>query len=71
MCPAGPVPNAAIANQAECPPHLSIEEYKGLCSIVAGNKIQWQNILLQLAMPSVSFRRAETGCTVLQAMYQA
>lgn len=71
MCPAGPVPNAAIANQAECPPHLSIEEYKGLCSIVAGNKIQWQNIFLQLAIPSVSFRRAETGCTVLQAMYQA
>ncbi|KAI6450144.1 hypothetical protein MCOR04_010535 [Pyricularia oryzae] len=71
MCPAGPVPNAAIANQAECPPHLLIKEYKGLCSIVAGNKIQWQNILLQLAMPSVSFRRAETGCTVLQAIYQA
>uniref|UniRef100_L7JQI9 Uncharacterized protein n=1 Tax=Pyricularia oryzae (strain P131) TaxID=1143193 RepID=L7JQI9_PYRO1 len=71
MCPAGPAPNAAIANQAECPPHLSMEEYKGLCSIVAGNKIQWQNILLQLAMPSVNFRRAETGRTVLQAMYQA
>lgn len=69
-CPAGLAPNSAIANQAEYPSHLSVEKYKGLRSIPSGHIIQWQNILLQLAMPIVDFRREETSLIVLQAMYQ-
>lgn len=69
-CPAGLAPNSAIANQAEYPSHLSVEKYKGLRSIPSGHIIQWQNIILQLAMPIVDFRREETSLIVLQAMYQ-
>lgn len=69
--PTGPNANTAIANQTEYPLYLLIKKYKGFCSIVAKNLIQWQNIFIQLAIPSVNFRKTETGCIMLQAIYQA
>ncbi|KAH9434725.1 hypothetical protein MCOR02_003688 [Pyricularia oryzae] len=69
--PEGLPSNTVIANQCEAPDHISVSEFKSLCSLPSGNKLQWQNILLQLAMPEVDFRKPETSFVLWQAMYQA
>ncbi|KAI6327610.1 hypothetical protein MCOR29_002913 [Pyricularia oryzae] len=69
--PEGLPSNTVIANQCEAPNHISVSEFKSLCSLPSGNKLQWQNILLQLAMPEVDFRKPETSFVLWQAMYQA
>lgn len=69
--PSGPSPNTVIASQSDCPVHMSLDEYKALCSIPLGYRIQWHNILLQLAVPSVDFGKDETGLVILQSIYQA
>ncbi|RDW69108.1 uncharacterized protein DSM5745_08868 [Aspergillus mulundensis] len=66
----GPSPNTVIASQDACPQNMSLEEYKALCSMALGVEIQWQNILRQLAMPSVVFRKAETCLFILQIIRQ-
>ncbi|KAK5262829.1 hypothetical protein LTR96_011692, partial [Exophiala xenobiotica] len=67
----GPSPNTVIAGQSDCPTHMSLDEYKALCIIPLGYRIQWHNILVQLAVPSVDFRQEETGLMILQSIYQA
>ncbi|KAL4804843.1 hypothetical protein BDV18DRAFT_161935 [Aspergillus unguis] len=66
----GPSPNTVIAWQDACPPSMSLEEYKGLCSMPLGIDIQWENILRQLAMPSVVFNKSETCVFLLQILHQ-
>ncbi|KAJ9607822.1 hypothetical protein H2200_007901 [Cladophialophora chaetospira] len=68
--PDGPSPNTVIASQFDCPHHMSLDEYKALCTIPLGCRIQWQNILLQLTAPSVDFRKVETTLVILQSIYQ-
>ncbi|KAL4994276.1 hypothetical protein BDV10DRAFT_189152 [Aspergillus recurvatus] len=67
----GPSPNTVIASQGNCPRDMSLEEYKALCSMPLGVEIQWQNILRQLAMPSVVFKKVETCIFILQIIRQA
>lgn len=67
----GPMPNAVLSSQSECPDHLSLTEYKALCAMPLGLRIQWQNILLEVAAPSVDFKKEVTARVVLQCMYQA
>ncbi|EER36939.1 conserved hypothetical protein [Histoplasma capsulatum H143] len=69
--PNGLPPNTVIANQSNCPAHMSLDEYKALCTIPLGCRIQWQNILLQLSTSSIDFKKIETGLVVLQSIYQA
>lgn len=69
--PSGSKPNDVIAGQANCPDHMTLGEYKGLASMPYGYSIQWQNILAQLAMPSVHFNKPETAITLLQMILQA
>ena len=69
--PNGLSPNTVIARQFNCPGHMSIGEYNALASIPLGQTIQWQNILVQLALPSVDFKKIETALFILQAVYQA
>ena len=69
--PSGPSPNTVIASQSSCPDRMSLDEYKALCAIPLGYRIQWQNILLQLSAPSVDFKMIETGLVVLQSIYQS
>ncbi|KLJ08813.1 hypothetical protein EMPG_15752 [Blastomyces silverae] len=69
--PNGLPPNTVIANQSDCPFHMSLDEYKALCTIPLGCRIQWQNILLQLSAPSIDFKKIETGLVILQSIYQA
>ncbi|CAI4214056.1 unnamed protein product [Parascedosporium putredinis] len=69
--PDGPSPNTVLASQHSCPDHMSLNEYKALCSIPLGHRIQWQNLLAQVTAPCVDFRKIETAQVVLQCMYQA
>ncbi|PYH83568.1 hypothetical protein BO82DRAFT_411285 [Aspergillus uvarum CBS 121591] len=69
--PDGPSPNTVIASQHTCPERMSLGEYKALCSMPLGVHIQWQNILRQLAAPSVVFNKVETCLFTLQIMHQA
>ncbi|KAI1660392.1 hypothetical protein F4813DRAFT_292940 [Daldinia decipiens] len=68
--PAGPPPNKVIATQSTCPTDLSLEEYKALASLPLGFLLQWQNILLQLASPSIDFRKEETALVISQCIFQ-
>ncbi|KAK5188622.1 hypothetical protein LTR92_011357 [Exophiala xenobiotica] len=69
--PDGLPPNTVIASQWECPEHMSLEEFKALCNISLGHRIQWQNVLLQLSAPSVDFKKVETALVILQSICQA
>jgi len=69
--PDGQAPNAVIAGQDACPESMALEEYKELCTLPLGHRIQWSNILLQLAVPSVDFKKQETTIFFLQCIYQA
>ncbi len=64
-------PNTVIASQSDCPDHMSLDEYKALSTIPLGYRVQWQNVLLQLSVPSVDFKNVETGLVILQSIYQA
>lgn len=48
-----------------------LEEYRALCSMPFGVRIQWKNVPRQLAMPSVVFKKAETCIFLLQIINQA
>ncbi|GAW18489.1 hypothetical protein ANO14919_079650 [Xylariales sp. No.14919] len=69
--PDGPPPNSVIATQSECPQGLDLEEYKALASLPLGFRIEWQNILVQLASPVVDFSKDDTLRFVLQCSLQA
>jgi hypothetical protein len=69
--PGGVPPNQVIASQSMCPSHMSLEEYKAFGSLRLGHRIQYMNILAQLAMPALGFAKAETQCLIRQALHQA
>ncbi len=48
---------------------MSFDEFKAL-STIPQLRLQWQNILLQLFVPTVDFKTDETGLVVLQSIYQ-
>lgn len=58
------------ANLSDCPPHLSLEEYKALGAIPFGSQIIYSNTLTQLASSATNFTRVETQCLVLQTIQQ-
>ncbi|KUI70693.1 hypothetical protein VM1G_06338 [Cytospora mali] len=64
-------PNEVISSQSECPPHLSLDEYRCLCGIPIGYRLQWMDILRQLAAPSVDWKKPETSLVIFQSIYQA
>ncbi|KAM0720782.1 hypothetical protein Q7P37_003067 [Cladosporium fusiforme] len=69
--PDGPPPNWVIAGQDSCPCDMSLEEYKELASIPLGHHIHWPNMMLQMAMPGVDFRKSDTTLVFLQCIYQS
>ncbi|KAJ0123975.1 hypothetical protein J7T55_012448 [Diaporthe amygdali] len=69
--PDGLEPNTVIASQDACPENTTLEEYKELGTLPLGHHIQWANILLQLAMPTLDFKKPETTLLLLQCAYQA
>ncbi|KAF2158728.1 hypothetical protein M409DRAFT_71485 [Zasmidium cellare ATCC 36951] len=68
--PNGPPPNAVIANQSECPDHMSLHEFKELASIPLAYRLQWMDIAVQLGHPSIDFKKPETALVLLQCIYQ-
>lgn len=68
--PDGEPPNTVIASQDKCPESMSLDEYKELCGVPLGHNIQWVNILQQLAMPGVDFKKLETTLVFLQCINQ-
>ena len=68
--PSGPPPNLVIASQSDCPDELTLEEYKALCSLPLGYRIQWQNILIQLRATTINFNTPEAALVILQCMNQ-
>jgi hypothetical protein len=64
-------PNQVIASLSDCPSHFSLDEYKAFGSLPIGYRIQYQNILVQLAMPTVDLTKIETQCLVLQTLHRA
>ncbi|KAH6614844.1 hypothetical protein C7974DRAFT_475294 [Boeremia exigua] len=69
--PDGVQPNEVIASLSDCPPHLSLEEYKAFGTLSQGRNIFYSNILTQLAAPTLDFSKVETQCMVLQTVTQA
>ncbi|KAI1118430.1 hypothetical protein F5Y14DRAFT_264197 [Nemania sp. NC0429] len=69
--PDGPGSNVALADQSETPMHMSVEETRDLATLPLGHHIQLHNILVQLAAPSLDFRKDETTIFVLQCLYQS
>lgn len=63
--------NDIIATQSSCPEHISLTEYRSLATIPVGYRLQWLNILVQLACPTLDIKKMETSLLVLQAIYQA
>ncbi|EPE04166.1 very large low complexity protein [Ophiostoma piceae UAMH 11346] len=69
--PNGPDPNVVISSQSSCPASMSLEEFKALASIPYGTRTQWSNLLVQLALPSIDFKKVETYLVILQTIHQA
>jgi hypothetical protein len=67
----GLAPNEVMSSQSECPPHMKLDEYRALGTIPLGNNIQWMNILVQVAAPSINFKATETNLLLLQTISQA
>lgn len=64
-------PNEVISTHSDCPPHLSLAEFRSLASIPVRHRLQWMNILVQLSCPTIDPKKSETSLAVLQAIYQA
>ncbi|ROW01894.1 hypothetical protein VMCG_05551 [Cytospora schulzeri] len=64
-------PNEVISSQSGCPEHLSLEEYRYLTGIPVCYRLQWKDLLSQLANPNVDFKKPDTSLVVFQAIYQA
>ncbi|KAI1822778.1 hypothetical protein F4861DRAFT_371113 [Xylaria intraflava] len=69
--PNGPGPNDVLANQSQTPQHMGIEEARDLALVPLGQRVQLYNVLVQLAAPSIDFRKEETAIFILQCLYQA
>lgn len=64
-------PNQIIANLLDCPSHFSLDEFKAFRALLIRYKIQYQNILVQLAMPAVDLAKIETRCLIRQTIHRA
>lgn len=63
-------PNTVIASQSTRPSHMSLGEYRSLVAILVGYRLQWINILTQLASPTIDLRKIEVSTIIHQAIYQ-
>ncbi|KAL3483630.1 hypothetical protein BJX62DRAFT_249297 [Aspergillus germanicus] len=69
--PDGQTPNELIVSQFECPEWMPLSEFRALTGMAYGHRIQWMNILTELAMPNIDFNRRETAMFLLQMSLQA
>ncbi|PHH88387.1 hypothetical protein CDD83_7603 [Cordyceps sp. RAO-2017] len=69
--PSGLPPNEVISRQAACPDDLALEEFKAMATVPVGYRIQWLNILTNLHVPSLDFKKLDTILVLLQSSFQA
>lgn len=69
--PDGKTPNEVLAEQHQCPDHLSILEGKELMSLSYGHEIRWLALLTHLESPQIDFCKPETTTFLLQICLQA
>ncbi|KAK0924781.1 hypothetical protein LTR29_018131, partial [Friedmanniomyces endolithicus] len=53
--PDGPLPNAVISSQSECPDHAKLDEYSKLPTLPLGLNVQRHITLVRIAAPSIDF----------------
>ncbi|KAI9758999.1 MAG: hypothetical protein M4579_002662 [Chaenotheca gracillima] len=63
--------NEVIAGQNECSKEITLEEYHAFASLRSGERLQWLNILRELASTNLSFKTVAVRTLVLQATLQA
>jgi hypothetical protein len=69
--PNGLSPNNVISEQANCPDHLTLEEFRAMATLPVGYRLQWSNILTHLYIPTIDFKKADTFLMLLQISCQA
>ncbi|KAK4155980.1 hypothetical protein C8A00DRAFT_41452 [Chaetomidium leptoderma] len=63
--------NQVISSQFECPLAMPLDEARAFGHLRSGLRLQWGNILCQLAIPSLNLNRKSTYLLVLQAVHEA
>lgn len=63
-------PNDFIAAQADCPEEINLHEFISFSGLRSGPRLQWLNIVRELAALSLSFRREEVHTLITQAAWQ-
>ncbi|PHH85523.1 hypothetical protein CDD83_295 [Cordyceps sp. RAO-2017] len=54
-----------------CPEDLALEEFKAMATVPVEHRIQWFNILTNLHVPSLDFKKLDTILVLLQSSFQA
>lgn len=67
----GPGHNTVISEQHACPHQMSLEEFRSLGTLPLGVRLQWCNVLQQLSLPSIDFKKMDTTLVLLQVIRQA
>jgi len=63
-------PNDIIAVQANCPDEINLHEFISFSGLRRGPRLQWLNIVRELASPYLSFSREEVHTLITQAAWQ-
>lgn len=67
----GPSSYAVIANQGECPPHMSLHEFSAYQDLLSGISRCWMNILVELGSSNLNFSNYETAKLLSQLAVRA
>lgn len=67
----GPSSYAVIANQRECPQHMSTHEFSAYQNLLSGKSRRWMNILLELGSSNLNFSNNDTVQLLSQLAVQA
>ncbi|RAL06801.1 uncharacterized protein BO97DRAFT_447317 [Aspergillus homomorphus CBS 101889] len=62
--------NEVLADQAHCHPTLSLHEFIAFGCLRAGERVQWLNILRELASPALSLNQESVGILIRQAAWE-
>lgn len=63
--------NEVIASQSQCPDAISLKEFRAFGTVPGGDRLQWLNVLRELAAPGVDFSKPDTRVLILQVIHQA
>jgi hypothetical protein len=66
----GYTPNDIVASQADCPKEITLHEFLAFSGLRSGPRLQWLNIVREMASPHLSFCREEVHTLITQAAWQ-